>query len=116
MKEHLENFERSFTSGSGYARQLCQCGQEYFDGHNSISWDEGEIEKLRTDPNAIELDYSVGSVVFEGKEYCVDCECWKKRATMLISFILGHRRQIADFLNADKARLIKEAEDAPSVN
>jgi hypothetical protein len=116
VKAKLENFERAFDAHVGTCRAHCHCGKEYWDGHNDgYSWDDGEVEALEADPEATKLDYSVGFVEFEGKQYVNACDCWHKRAEQIIAFIDGHGREIADYLTREKRRLQAIADTAPVV-
>lgn len=113
--EQLERFERAFTSGLSGCRRTCHCGREFYDAGNSCDWEDGEFEALEKDANATAVDYSVGTVVFEGREYAMDCECWKARASNIVGFVLGHDRQIAEFLSLEKGAAVNEANRKPLV-
>ena len=117
MTEKLENFELAFSTSSAGCRRECHCGRIFWDGYNSgYSWDDGEEDELRNNPNATALDYSVSTIMFEGKEYVCDCNCWHKRAETIIGFIDGHAREIAEYLSREKKRLQRIAEHAPVVD
>ena len=91
------------------------CGREFFDDHNSYDWEEGELEKLRLDPKATAVDYSVGTICFEGREYVMDCDCWHERARKIKAWLDGHDHRIAEYLTLEKQRLQAAADNAPTV-
>lgn len=111
----LENFERAFDDHSGSCRRTCACGVEYFDAVQSYSWEDGELEKLRSDPNAKGLEYAVSFVEFEGQSFVIDCKCWHPRAKRVIRFLESHAHQIKEFFSLEKKRKIAEAEDAAEI-
>lgn len=114
ISDRLENFSRAFASGVGGCRRTCECGKEYYDADNSYSWEEGELEALEADDNAARLSYTVSTVIFEGKEFVIDCDCWHKRAEIIMGFVFSHGRQIIDMLVLEKKRLQQIADDAPA--
>lgn len=115
-KDVFENFESAFTENTSGCRRVCQCGKEYWDAHNDgWTWDEGEIESLKKDPNAVALPHSVETVRFESRKYVADCTCWHARAEVIIEFVNGHAAQIARFLTLEKERKQKIAEESPVV-
>lgn len=113
--DKLENFENAFDARHAGCVRECQCGVTFFDGVNSYDWEPGELERLEADLKAIRLSYSVGMVAFEGKQFCSDCECWHKRAAMIIGFIDGHAHEIADYLTLEKKRKQADADNSPEV-
>lgn len=111
----LDNFIEAFGSrGSGCIRE-CACGRVFYNSDGGWDWEEGELEKLLADPTATNLDYSVSTVLFEGKEFVPDCLCWRPRAHRVIKFLQAHDQEIAAFLAAEKKRLTRIAERAPVV-
>ena len=114
MNSKLESFARAFRSGCGGCRRTCECGREFYDPHNNWSWEEGELEGLER-RNATVLDYSVGTVEFEGKEFVEDCDCWHERATKIIGFIDNQSHAIADYLTNEKKRKQAIADFSPVV-
>lgn len=113
--DKLENFERAFSAGTGGCRRTCDCGREFYNGDGGWTWDEGELEALAKNANATPLPYTVGDISFEGKEYVNACDCWHKRAAMIMGFLDGHSHKIADYLSLEKKRLQRIAENAPTV-
>ena len=112
----LESFISAFHSRSSGCRRMCDCGKEYYDvGNDDYDWGEGELEALERDPEAIPLDYSVGTIYLEGKEYVIDCDCWKDRAKKIISWLENNDYAIADFLRLEKERFSLEAAQKPLV-
>lgn len=113
----MESFEHAFSSRVSGCRRDCACGREFFDNYNSgYDWDEGEQDALARNPNATPLPYSVGSVSFEGTEYVYDCDCWKPRAKRIVSFLLHHEHEIAEFLSEERKRRRYAADKAPVVS
>ena len=115
MSERLENFERAFSSGCSGCVRDCHCGRTFFDGANSYDWEEGELEGLRKNKKATALPYSVGTIVLEGKEFVMDCDCWHKRAETVMDWIDRHGHSIAEFLSLEKKTKERIAEDSPVV-
>lgn len=114
--EKLESFERAFDLHMGTCRMTCACGKEYWDAANGgYDWEDGEVERLENDPNAVALNYSVGAVCFEGNDYVVDCPCWHKRAKQIMRFIDGHSSAIAEYLTNEKKRKQAIADRSPVV-
>lgn len=93
----------------------CPCGKRFYNSNGSWTWEEGELEELQEDNDAIDLEWPVGYVEFEGVQYVVDCDCWKKRAEQVMNFLDGHRQQIIDYFKLEKERILKEANDIPDV-
>ncbi len=117
IPEELENFKNAFsTRTSGFVR-TCECGMTYYDADYSAYdiEDENEIKQLESDQNAIAIHCSVGTVVFENKEYVCQCDCWHERALKIAAFIDSHSYGIADFINLQKKTALAEAEAMPEV-
>ena len=109
-KEKIEIFEEAFKNmTAGHYRQ-CACGEEYYNSNGGWDWEEGELEALEKDKKATDLDYSVGTLSFEGKEYCLDCKCWHKRALMIFGFLMSHNSPIVALFRAVKKYEIARAE------
>ena len=111
---NIETFENAFKTSRGSCQGVCECGKQFYNSDGGWSWEEGEIEDLEEE-NATNLDWSVGFVRFEGKEYCRDCNCWHRKAERLMSFIDSHSHQIANYLNSEKKRKLKEASRMPNI-
>lgn len=111
----FDNFEKAFrTSGSGAVRH-CRCGRVFYEPGGGWTWGENELATLDANPQATALDWSAGSIIIEGKEYALDCTCWHPRARRIILWIQAHVKPLADFINAEKKRKVREAETAPEV-
>lgn len=115
MSTKLENFERAFSSNSGGCRRTCECGVEFYDYANSYDWEDGELEALQADPKKRGVDYSVGTVEFENREFCVDCKCWHPRAEQIMRFLDSHAGAVAEYLTLEKKRKQHEADISPVV-
>ena len=114
--DKLRSFEDAFATGGSGCMRVCNCGRVFYDNYNSgWDWNQGEIDALEADPDATALDYSVGSVEFEGTEYAMDCDCWHERAEKIIGFIDGHAHAIAKYLTLEKQRKVAEAQSSPVV-
>lgn len=112
----FESFEKAFSGRTSGCVRDCQCGVTFWDGYNDgYSWEAGERERLEADPKAQRLDYAVGMIAFEDREYVAACECWHQRAIRLIAFIRGHDDEIAEFLTLEKQRKQREADRSPVV-
>lgn len=135
-KEKLDNFERAFSLRTSGCRRECHCGSVFFDEGNTYDWDDGELEDLRQraeatrngpaapvfEPGYMEepepkkerpvyaVDFSPGSLMFEGKEYVDACDCWHERAKHIMKFIDGHAHGIAEYLTREKRRKVQDAE------
>lgn len=110
----LENFERAFTTSHGSCRAKCECGREFYNPDGGWDWEEGELEALEKS-GAKALDWTVGEIWLEGKEYVPDCDCWHPRAVKIIAFVRSHGGAIAEFLTLEKARKQREADSSPIV-
>jgi len=111
----IENFETAFHDNSGHCSLMCACGKTYYNEDGGWDWQEGELEKLHNDKNAINVDCSVGGVQFEGAEYANVCDCWHKRAEKIIKFIDAHAYSIAEYLTLEKKRKQLIADSSPIV-
>ena len=111
-----DSFERAFTTNTGGCSRRCACGKDFYDAStNRWDWEKGEFEAFEADEEAIGVDYSIGTVRFEGSEYVVDCDCWLDRADRIMGFIDGHAHLIARYLELEKERKTTEAADMPTV-
>ncbi len=113
--ERLENFERAFSNGTSTCRALCDCGRIYYCDADKGCFDEGELEELVNNIDAFAVDYSIGYMGFEGREFANACTCWHQRATKIAAWIDGHGRKVAEWLSLEKARKVREANSAPTV-
>ncbi len=116
MDTPRENFESAFsTRTSGIVRD-CYCGRTFFnDDEAAGSLDEGELERLRANPKATPLCYSVGSIELEGREYILDCDCWHKRVDSVMAFLNNHSYQIAEWFKLERERKTQIAKDAVEI-
>jgi len=114
--EKLETFISAFRTNMSGCRRTCHCGREYWDGGNDgYSWEDGEIEALSNNPNAVELPYTVETIEICGIEYVPDCDCWHRKAYAMLEFIDGNAVAIAQYLTLEKKRKQKIASDSPVV-
>jgi hypothetical protein len=114
-RESLDIFERAFREPSSGCVRICHCGRTYINLTNHWDWEPGEVEKLKTE-GAVEAEYALSMICFEAKEFVDACSCWHKRAARIINFIDSHGREVAAYLNAQKKRKLREAENAPAVD
>ena len=115
-QEKLNVFIKSFTSNSGGCRRTCFCQKEFYDNFNEgYTWDEGELESLLENKNATPLNYSVESVIINGREYVSDCDCWHKIAEAIVTFLDNNSYAVAAYLTNEKKRKRDEADNSPTV-
>lgn len=119
MSDSFPSFERAFRANVNGCRRTCECGIEYWDTYNEgYTWGESELEELeqlQQEGKARPLDYAVGVVEFEGREYVDGCSCWHERAERVIGFLNAHAEAIAEYLSLEKERLTRQAAAAPVV-
>ena len=112
---NIENFERAFSLNTAGCRRQCACGKTFYhDNESDYDWEDGEFEELENS-DAVALDYSVGDIGFEGREYVNACDCWHERSASIMNFIDAHSTSIAKYLNSERERRISEAEYTPVV-
>ena len=109
-KDKIEIFEIAFRSGVGHSRMECVCGKVFYNSNGRWDWEDGELEELKKS-NATDLDYTVGSVFFEEKEYCLDCDCWHKRALVIFESLVRHNHQIAELFSLCKKTKQEEVDN-----
>lgn len=114
LSDKFENFVAAFHSSSGGCRRTCVCGTEFYNPGGGWDWNEDELEDLAKS-DATALEYTVETIIMDGKEYVVDCECWRDRAAKLMAAIDAYAPQIAEYLTLEKARKLHEAEISPTV-
>jgi len=114
--QKLENFIASFHSlgGGGFGVE-CNCGRLFYNSTGGWTWEEGELEQWEADKQSVDLDWPVCTLIFEDKEYVIDCECWKERAAVLVKWMDGHAKQIAAYLSLEKQRKLDEFNSSPVV-
>lgn len=113
----LESFEQAFRSRVHGCVRDCACGRIYYNpDERSWTWEDGELDRLRKNPNATASVYAVGTVEFEGRIYADACDCWKERAARIVEWLRTHDDQIAEFLNLEKKRRAAAAKSAAVVS
>lgn len=115
-EERRRIFEQAFSGGVGHSVMECACGKTYYNPCGGWDWSEGELEELDQSPSAISVPWTVGEVVFDGKTYAADCECWHKHADRCMNWMDNYRSEIAAYLNTIKAEKLTEARSMPSVD
>ncbi len=111
----LTTFEEAFSCRVGSCRGQCACGKEYYNPDTCWDFGEGEIESLKNS-GAVEIDYSVGYIEFNGATYVDACDCWNQEATRVMNFLDIYAAQIADYINNERQRKIAEASSVPEVS
>lgn len=106
----LRNFESAFGTPGAGCRRECHCGRWFFDYHNQWDWSEGELEGFQSDPKATGLGHAVSTLMFEGREYVTDCDCWHKRASRIIEWLHENFNEVAAFMNAERSDRIAAAQ------
>ena len=103
----IETFEKAFsTCTAGFTRE-CNCGKMFYDTHNH--WDTTPEEFESLEKTACPLMHSVETIWLEGREYVMDCDCWKERGKQIMDWLDTHRDQITAYLNGERERLLREA-------
>lgn len=111
----IDNFERAFRVPVSSCRGECHCGKVFYTSCGGWDFEEGEIERLE-EIGATDVEYAIGYVRLEGKEYVDSCDCRNERVDTILNFIDSHAYQIADYLNitsrqlSDKAKSISVTE------
>lgn len=100
-KGNLDSFTQAFSGNVQSMHTFCDCGVEFGSKENA----ENEV-----------ISHWYGIIEFEGKEYVEECGCWYDRARHIANWIDRHKREIAKYLQAEKVRLTKIAEDHPTVD
>ncbi len=114
---HLDDFREAFQTDVSRAEFECLCGRIFFDNYNGGIWDdEQEILDLQNNPKATPIDHAIGTMSFEGKEYCWECDCWHVRAEQVRNFLLGHKKEIAELFRFEKIRLQEMTDAIPSIS
>lgn len=113
-QQDADLFRDAFRSNHGGCRGTCQCGAEFYNPEGGWDWEEGELEKLEKS-NAQALEWTVGFIDMEGKEFVADCSCWHPRAGQIVKWLRADGYGIARFLSLDKKRMEAEAKFAPTV-
>ncbi|MDH4319892.1 MAG: hypothetical protein OEV73_00185 [Desulfobulbaceae bacterium] len=111
----LKSFEQAFGDGLGSSTGQCACGAVFYNPDGGWDWEDGELEGYRGMADAVELDYAVGFLSFEGAQYVLDCECWHSRAEKIMKFLDSHAHKIVDYMHLEKERAVAEAAAMPTV-
>lgn len=106
----IELFSDAFRSGVGHSVFQCNCGKEFYNSTGGWGWDEGELEELQNS-GAIDLDYTVSTILFEGTEYALDCDCWHKRALLIFDFLISHNPRIIELFKLYKQHKQEETDN-----
>lgn len=101
-------FEDAFADNVCGCRRTCVCGVVHYDAYNHYDWEDGELEALESDPETVGHDGTVGTMTINNEEIVIGCTC--NKAQQYETFILGHARQVAKYLNA-KAASMREVAD-----
>lgn len=112
----LDNFEEAFHSHLCGCVRTCACERVFYHNCKDYDWEEGELEELNNSCEAYALPYPVETFYFDGKEYCYDCECWKGRINNFIQFVDKHLHQIVEYINLEKERKQKIADNHPIIS
>jgi hypothetical protein len=113
-EDKVNNFLNAF-SDRGRSCHDCNCGKTYYREDDTGYFEEGELERLEENPNAISLPHSVGVIHLGKKYYVEDCDCWEKERDRIIRFLDSHNFAVARYLTLEKERKKKEAELSPVV-
>jgi len=108
-KEKLEQWAAACSTCTVSYRGQCACGKTFYDSCGHWDWQDGELEALIEDDNSHDLWSGVRFIEFEGKQYVSACDCWHKRALVIIGFVDSHCREIACYLMAERKRKIEKA-------
>ncbi len=112
----LQNFEQAFTSRTAGCRRECACGRQFYAPDTGYDcWDEGELEALEVDPDAVARQWAIGTVILGGVEYVIDCKCWHAPAMKCIEWMDENAHQVAEYLSLEKKRKQDEANRSPLV-
>lgn len=110
-EKKIEIFEEAFKlHGSTGSERFCECGKIFYNSDGGWDWEDGRLEWLRKQKHAVDVDYSVGTLDFEGKQYCLDCNCWHERALRIFAFLVSHNSCIVALFRAVKKYELEKAE------
>ena len=112
-----DNFIKAFRANHSGCRGECDCGRGFYSSDElSWDWDDGELDWLAKDDDSTEVDGDVTYLVFNHRQYVIDCNCWQEKADNFMNLINRHDAQIAKYLNTERERKIFEAERVQIVN
>ena len=114
---NIDSFEKAFNTSSGSCCLVCECGKVFYNDTFDSGWDweDGELEELQNNPDATNLDWSVGGVIFGGTEYVIDCNCWHEKAKDFMDFLDKNKNSIAEYFKQEKKRLLGESNAIPDI-
>lgn len=101
-------FEDAFHDGVSGCVRTCACGRTCYDTANSYDWEEGELEKLQQDKNAVPLDYACSTMTIDGREYVMGCPC--NGARKYEDWLRHYAEKIAAFLVKVREERLAHAE------
>ena len=108
IKTNSQEFIDAFSARIRGPVLECKCGRNNYDFRNDYDWDEGELEELIADENAVGHDGSFPVLSIAGEWVIPDCPC--NKALDVEAWLIAHQAETADFLNARAKDLIEEAE------
>ncbi len=109
-EKKIEIVEEAFRDRTAGNRRECACGKVFYNSGGGWDWEDGELEALKKNKSATDLDYSVGTITFERTEYCLDCNCWHRKAHMIFGFLMVHNSQVVALFRAVKKYKLAHAE------
>jgi hypothetical protein len=101
-------FINTFNDHISGNTRTCSCGKTHYDICNDWDWEEGELEDLEKDKDAIPQVYSIGAIEINGMSIVIGCNC--SIAKTYENFIITHSRQIAKYLN-QRALMLKKKQN-----
>lgn len=111
----MTSIEAAFRIGTS-CRIWCKCGKTYWDNHNGgWDWEDGEVEALEADENAVACDFAPGRLIIEGTEYCDACNCWHPIAERIANWLDLNKQCIATYYAREKERLTALANEVPTI-
>lgn len=93
--DKLSSFKQAFSLRSSSCWHHCECGEEFGSEDCSRYW--------------------YGLIQIDGTTYAEDCNCWHPLAERIMGWIDANKQEIAKYLNLEKQRLTKLAQDHPVV-
>lgn len=114
-RSEITNFEKAWASRTSGCARTCECGKEFYNPDPTWDWDTGELEAFQTNEKATALDYPVGCVELDGKEYVMDCLCWHAKAEKVIRWLYSNGDQVAKFFQLEKQTRLEEHHDTPTI-
>lgn len=106
-------FEVAFRT-CGTSRMRCACGTFFYNSSGQWDWEEGELEEYHADKQAIDVDYTIGRLGFNGSEYADACDCWIGDAARIYRWLVNSRYSVCDFYTGYKKAALAEANALPT--